>query len=94
MIFGLIRLVIWIAGVAVITYFALPYFGYEVNLHYWNERKAVCQEKIEACQRDLIKSGIEGVKEKCNFACVETKSLIRKIERPSSESQPGENMSP
>lgn len=81
MIFGMIKFIVWLAGVAVITYFALPYFGYEVNLNYWNKSKVVCQERLEACQRDLIKNGLEGAREKCDFKCVDTKSLIQKIEK-------------
>lgn len=81
MIFGLLKLIVWMAGVGVIAYFALPYFGYRVNLDYWEERKAACEEQLQACQRDLIKTGIEGAKEKCDFKCVDTKSLIQKIEK-------------
>ncbi len=81
MIFGLLKLIVWMAGVGVIAYFALPYFGYRVNLDYWEERKAACEERLQACQRDLIKTGIEGAKEKCDFKCVDTKSLIQKIEK-------------
>lgn len=78
MIFSLLKLIIWIAGVGVIVYFALPYFGYEVNLNYWNERKADCQEKLNQCQKDLIKSGLEGAKEKCDFQCIDPSILIKK----------------
>ena len=67
------------AGVGVIVYFALPYVGYRVNLDYWEERRTACEERLQACQRDLIKTGLEGVKEKCDFRCVDTKSLIEKI---------------
>lgn len=67
------------AGVGVIVYFALPYVGYRVNLDYWEERRAACEERFQACQRDLIKTGLEGAKEKCDFNCVDTKSLIEKI---------------
>ena len=81
MIFGLIKLIVWLAGVVTISYFALPYFGYQVNLGYWQERQVACKEKIEACQRDLIKTGIEGVKETCDIRCVNAKSLIQKIEK-------------
>ncbi len=78
MIFGLIKLVVWFLGVATLAYIALPYFGYEVNWNYWNESKATCEERLRSCQRDLIKSGLEGAKEKCDFKCVDTKSLIQK----------------
>lgn len=78
MIFGLIKLIIWLAGVAVIAYFILPYIGYEVNTNYFNESRAICQEKINQCQKDLIKSGLEGAKENCDFWCVDPKLIIKK----------------
>ncbi|HCJ45636.1 MAG: hypothetical protein GW815_01700 [Candidatus Moranbacteria bacterium] len=76
--FSLIKLIIWLAGVAVIAYFVLPYFGYEVNTNYWNERKSACQEKLTQCQKDLIQSGIQGAKEKCDFQCLNPQVLIKK----------------
>lgn len=81
MIFGLIKFIIWLAGVVVIAYFVLPYFGYEMNTNYLNESKAVCQQKIEQCQKNLIKSGLDGVKEKCDFWCIDPKLLIKKLEK-------------
>lgn len=79
--FSLIKLIIWFAGVAVVAYFALPYFGYEVNMNYFNERKVACQEKLTQCRQDLVQSGIQGAKEKCNFQCVDPKLLINKSEK-------------
>lgn len=76
--FSLLKLIIWIAGVIAIAYFVLPYFGYELNSNYWNESKAACQEKLNQCQHDLIQSGLQGAKEKCNFQCVDPKILINK----------------
>ncbi|MDO8566281.1 MAG: hypothetical protein Q7S04_03800 [Candidatus Moranbacteria bacterium] len=76
--FSIIKLIIWLAGVLVIAYFVLPYFGYEVNTNYWNERKAVCQEKLLQCRGDLIQGGIQGAREKCDFQCVDPSILIRK----------------
>ncbi len=76
--FSLIKLIIWVAGVLAIAFFALPYFGYELNTHYWSERKAACQEKLNQCQRDLIQGGLQGAKEKCDFQCVDPKLIIRK----------------
>lgn len=78
MIFGLLKLIIWLAGFAVIAYFALPYFGYEVNVNYWNERKIVCQERLEQCRKDLIQGGIQGAKDNCDFQCVDPNILIKK----------------
>lgn len=79
--FSLLKLIIWMAGVVTIAYFALPYVGYELNLNYWNERKVACQEKLQQCQSDLIKSGIEGAKEKCNIQCVDPTLLIKKTKK-------------
>jgi len=78
MIFGLLKLIVWMAGVITVAYFALPYVGYQINLNYFQERKAVCQEKLDQCQKDLIKNGIEGVKENCNIQCVDPSLLIHK----------------
>ena len=78
MIFGLLKLIIWLAGVSVVAYFALPYVGYEININYFNERKVACQEKLQQCQKDLIKGGIEGAREKCDIQCVDPKLLIKK----------------
>lgn len=75
---SIIKLIIWMAGVITVAYFALPYIGYEVNVNYFNQRKAVCQEKIEQCRKDLIKGGIDGAKENCDFQCVDPKLLIKK----------------
>lgn len=81
MIFFFLKLVVWLLGVATLIYIALPYVGYEVNWNYWNESKAACEERLRTCQRDIIKTGLEGAKEKCDFKCVDTKSLIQKIEK-------------
>ena len=78
MIFGLLKLIVWMAGVITVAYFALPYFGYAINLGYFDERKIVCQEKLQQCQKDLVKNGLNGAKENCNIQCVDPKLLIRK----------------
>lgn len=78
MIFGLLKLIIWIAGTVTVAYFALPYFGYALNTNYWEERKAICQDKLQQCQKDLVKNGLNGAKENCNIQCVDPKLLIKK----------------
>ncbi len=83
MIFGLLKMIVWMAGVVTVAYFALPYIGYQINLNYFQERKAVCQEKLDQCQKDLIKGGLEGAKENCNIQCVDPKLLIHKTEKNS-----------
>ena len=76
--FGLLKLIIWLAGTAVVGYFVLQYIGYDVNWNYWDERKVACQERITQCRKDLIKTGLEGAKENCNFNCLDPKLLIEK----------------
>ncbi len=78
MIFSLFRLAIWLTGAAVIGYFVMQHFGYEVNWRYYDERKIVCQEKLQQCQKDIIKTGLQGARETCNFQCVDPSILIRK----------------
>ena len=78
MIFGLLKIAIWIVGASVIASFLLPYVGYEVNMSYFDERKAACQEKLDQCRKDLLKTGFEGAKETCDWKCVDQKLIIRK----------------
>lgn len=76
--FHLLRLAIWIAGVATLSFFGLRYFGYDINWSYWDEQKAGCQEKLNQCKNDLIKSGIDGAKQTCDWNCADPKLLIKK----------------
>ncbi len=79
--FSLLKLIIWMAGVIVVGYFVLQKFGYDVNWKYWDQRKAACQERITQCQQDLIRNGLNGAKENCNFQCVDPRLLIEKNNR-------------
>ncbi len=76
--FDLIRFIIWLAGVAVVGYFLAGFFGYEINIDYFKEQKSTCEEHLRQCRKDLIQSGVDGVKEKCDWKCVDPKLLIRK----------------
>ncbi|MFZ1654438.1 MAG: hypothetical protein WAT84_01245 [Candidatus Moraniibacteriota bacterium] len=78
MIFGLVRLLIWLAGMAVVVYFALTFMGYSVNWEYFSDRKAVCEKVLRQCQNDLVKTGLEGAKEKCQWQCFDLELLIHK----------------
>jgi hypothetical protein len=78
MIFGLIRFAIWLAGVAVVSYVVLLSLGYEVNWSYWKEQRTTCEAMVRQCQNDLIRTGIEGAKEKCRFQCIDPKLFIKK----------------
>jgi hypothetical protein len=75
--FHLIRLIVWIAGVLVVAYFVLGYFGYEVNQHYFDQSKAKCQELIAACQKNIIHQGVDNVKN-CEYQCIDPTLIIRK----------------
>lgn len=76
--FSLLKLIIWIAGVAVVGYYVLAHFGYDFNWNYWNESKTLCQSKLDQCRKDLFKTGLEGAKEKCDWKCLDLQLLIRK----------------
>jgi hypothetical protein len=74
--FHLIKFIIWLAGIAFIAYFALPYFGYELNLNYFKESKVTCQQRLNDCSKNLIQQGTQNVK--CDFMCVDPKLIIKK----------------
>lgn len=76
--FHLLRLIIWVAGLAVVAYFVLGWFGYTYNFDYFKEQQADCQAKLDQCKNDLIKTGINGAKETCQWNCVDPKLIIRK----------------
>ncbi|HLC95371.1 MAG TPA: hypothetical protein VJH89_02685 [Patescibacteria group bacterium] len=78
MIFPLLKLIIWLAGIGVIVYFFLPYFGYEMSVQYWNERKVICQESFSQCRTSILKNGWDGAKESCRISCLDPKLLIKK----------------
>ena len=74
--FHLIKFLIWLAGLALVAYFVLPYFGYEVNLNYFNESKGQCQQRLTECSQQLIKQGTQNAK--CDFNCIDPKLIIKK----------------
>lgn len=74
--FSLLKLIVWIAGLAVVTYFVLPYFGYDVNLNYLNESKVKCQESVNNCTKELVQQGTQNAK--CNFNCVDPLIIKKK----------------
>lgn len=74
--FHLIKFIIWLAGIAVVIYFALPYFGYEVNMNYFNDSKSECQQRVTECSKQLMEQGTKNAK--CDFNCVDPKLIIRK----------------
>jgi hypothetical protein len=74
--FHLLKFIIWIAGFCVVAYFALPYFGYEVNMNYFTESKQECQKRINDCTKQYIEQGTKNAK--CDFGCVDPKLIIKK----------------
>ncbi len=74
--FSLLKTVIWIVGLVAAAYFVLPYFGYEVNLNYFNESKEKCQLKINDCTKELIQQGTKNAR--CDFNCVDPQLIIKK----------------
>ena len=78
MLFLLFRLIIWLTGLVVIGSFILGYFGYQLNWNYFEDRKNACQEELTQCRKDIVKGGLEGAKENCEFECVDPKLLIHK----------------
>lgn len=64
------------AGIALVAYFVLPYFGYEVNLNYFTESKTACQERLNKCSKELVEQGTKNAK--CDFNCIDPKLIIKK----------------
>jgi hypothetical protein len=76
--FFLIRILIWLVGILFLLHLALGVFGYELNTPYLQEQRGTCQQKILACQKNLITSGTAGAHESCTLDCVDLSLLIRK----------------
>ena len=74
--FHLIKLIIWLAGIALIAYITLPFFGYKVNLNYFTESKAACQQRLSDCSKNIVQQGTQNAK--CDFNCVDPKLIIKK----------------
>ncbi len=74
--FSLLKLIIWIAGVLTVTYFVLGYFGYQVNLDYFKDNKAVCQQRVQECTNNLVHQGVDNAQ--CDINCVKPGLIIKK----------------
>jgi uncharacterized membrane protein (Fun14 family) len=74
--FKIIKLIVWIAGILIVAYFVLNYFGYTVNKNYFNESKEKCQQRLIDCQKELLHRGVDNAK--CNFNCVDPRLIIKK----------------
>lgn len=88
--FSLIKHLLWLIHIGAIMYFSLKYFGYDVNWHYFDTQKKACEERLTECRQDLIKTGIEGVKETCDWKCanISPKLLIQKKEASNENTLP------
>jgi len=64
------------AGILVIGYYAIGYFGYEVNKDYFSYSKEKCEERIKECSDDLIHQGLDNAK--CDINCVDPQLIIKK----------------
>ncbi|EKD58627.1 MAG: hypothetical protein ACD_56C00083G0006 [uncultured bacterium] len=74
--FHLIKFIIWVAGIALIAYIALPYFGYEVNMNYFKESKGTCQQRVSDCSKQIVEQGTKNAT--CDLNCVDPKIIIQK----------------
>jgi hypothetical protein len=74
--FKLIKFIIWLAGIAVITYFVLDYFGYEINRDYFSDSKKKCEENLKECSNNILHKGID--KAQCEYNCIDPKLVIKK----------------
>ena len=74
--FHLIKFIVWLVGIVVVGFFVLRYFGYDVNMNYFNESKAACQERLNQCSRELVEQGTKNAK--CDFNCLDPKLIIKK----------------
>lgn len=83
--FSLLKHLLWLIHIGAILYFVMTYFGYDINWHYFDTQKKACEERLTECRRDLIKTGIEGVKQNCDWKCadISPRLLIHRKEAPS-----------
>ncbi|MEP7162642.1 MAG: hypothetical protein ABI747_02660 [Candidatus Moraniibacteriota bacterium] len=81
MIFGTLRLLIWLAGLLVVVYVGMSFFGYEFDGEYYHSHTLACQKDLQMCQKSFVQKGLEGAKATCHFNCMEFKYLIQKEEK-------------
>lgn len=89
--FSLLKHLLWLIHIGAIIYFVMTYFGYDINWHYFDTQKKACEDRLTECRRDLIRTGIEGAKERCDWKCADMspKLLIHRKEAAlSDEKQP------
>lgn len=78
--FSLLKHILWLIHIAAIAYFVMKYVGYDINWHYFDSQKSACEAEFAQCRQDLIRTGLEGVKQTCEWKCAEInpKLLIKK----------------
>ncbi|MDQ5902080.1 MAG: hypothetical protein QG606_296 [Patescibacteria group bacterium] len=88
--FSLIKHLLWLIHIGAIFYFSLKYIGYDVNWHYFDTQKKACEARLTECRQNLIKTGIEGAKETCDWKCadISPKLLIQKKEAAPENTSP------
>lgn len=74
--FHLLKFIIWLVGLVVVAIFLANFFGYEINRNYFNESKEKCQERLNACGKELIEQGTKNAQ--CDFNCVDPKLIIKR----------------
>jgi hypothetical protein len=74
--FSFLKSIVWLAGLLIVAYLALIFFGYEVNLNYFTFSKKQCEEKLKECGSNLVRQGTENVK--CNINCLNPDLIIKK----------------
>jgi hypothetical protein len=72
----IIKSIIWIAGIVVVAYFAMGYFGYEVNSEYFTFSKKKCEEKMSQCANEFLRKGLDNAR--CDLKCVDPELIIKK----------------
>lgn len=82
--FSLIKHLLWLLHIAAIAYFMMKYAGYSINWHYFDTQKEACETRLAECQQSLIRTGIDGMKETCNWECadINPRLLIQKTAKP------------
>lgn len=74
--FSLIKSIIWIAGILIVAYFGLKYFGYEINREYFSSTRKQCEDRLKECTNNVFHKGVDNAK--CDFNCVDPKLIIKK----------------
>jgi uncharacterized membrane protein (Fun14 family) len=74
--FHLIKFIVWLVGIAIVSLFVLRYFGYDINMKYFEQSKTSCQQRISECSKNLIEQGTKNAT--CDVLCVNPTLIIKK----------------